>query len=406
MTKRRGRAGQAKGQKETDAERLPPVIISPPARLLGDHFYTLLLVGGLLAVLVGWQIAEKLRFGTSISPLLWAFESLGLLLLALPLAGWLFMRAEVRAVLRQRRTQEEAHVVVRAARRSLQRADSTLDAPARQTIEAAASSVEKAQATGDAAELAEALGQLEDALDVHLPRVRRATAQANYVSIVIWVLAVLFFRSFVAEAFKIPSGSMIPTLQVGDQIFVNKFIYGLRVPGVDYLWPNLNWKFGMDLRKPRRGEVAVFKFPTDPTEDFIKRIVAVENDTLEIRDDVLHINGVPMPRKHLDGDCAYEDFDEKSDRWQHRLCEAWQETLGEHTFTTYHDRDAAARSWPQVKVPPRHVFVMGDNRDNSNDSRFWGFVPVELLRGKAMVVWWSSGEPEGIRLKRFGKTIE
>src|SRR4029077_6359438 len=122
---------------------------------------------------------------------------------------------------------------------------------------------------------------------------------------------------FVVEAFKIPSGSMIPTLQVGDHIFVNKFIYGLRVPGT-------NIKFGMTVRKPRRGEVAVFKFPKDPDKDFIKRIVAVEGDTVEVRDTQLYVNGVPRPRVHLDGTpCEYEDFEELTGRWEHRVCDAW-----------------------------------------------------------------------------------
>src|SRR5262249_24079637 len=151
-------------------------------------------------------------------------------------------------------------------------------------------------------------------------------------SIAIAVLIALFLRSFVVEAFKIPSGSMIPTLQVGDHIFVNKFIYGVRVP-----WTNI--KVGMGIRKPKRGEVIVFKFPKDQEKDFIKRIVAVEGDTVEIRDNVVWVNGQPTERVHdTQARCEYEDYAEETGRWDHRRCDAWRETMGEHTYQTIFDR--------------------------------------------------------------------
>ena len=251
-----------------------------------------------------------------------------------------------------------------------------------------------------------AVGDLDAALDEHLSFARKSTAREYIEAIGTAVLIALFLRSFVVEAFKIPSGSMIPTLQVGDHIFVNKFIYGIRVP-----WTNI--KFGMGYRKPRRGEVIVFIYPKEPDKDFIKRIVAVEGDTLTIRDNQLVVNGEPVPRSELKGDCSYEDYVEETGRWEQRSCDAWRETVRGRSYTTMYDLHGEIRSnFPMlpegkpVKVPPNSVFVMGDNRDNSHDSRYWGFVPVELIKGKAMVIWWSIGEPEGFRLKRIFKLVQ
>jgi signal peptidase I len=184
----------------------------------------------------------------------------------------------------------------------------------------------------------------------------------------------LLLRSFVVEAYQIPSGSMIPTLQVGDHIWVNKLIYGVRLPFTDI-------KFGTHYREPRRGEIIVFSHPREPDKDLIKRVVAVGGDEVSMRDNVVYVNGVAVARK-AEGPRRYFDFDENDERWLERDGNAYDEELG------------------------GQLFVMGDNRDNSSDSRYWGFVPLNLVRGRAMVVWWSRGQPEGIRLGRFGHLIE
>jgi signal peptidase I len=162
----------------------------------------------------------------------------------------------------------------------------------------------------------------------------------------------------------------------------------------------------MVYRKPRRGEVIVFIYPKEPDKDFIKRIVAVEGDTVEVRDNQIFVNGVGVPRSHVDGDCTYEDFVEETAKWEERSCDAWVETRPNgDKYTTYYDKNGGVHSTRPVTVPKDSVFVMGDNRDNSHDSRYWGFVPFDLIKGKAMIIWWSHGEPEGVRVKRLFKLL-
>ncbi len=200
------------------------------------------------------------------------------------------------------------------------------------------------------------------------------------------VVVALSLRAWVVEAFRIPAGSMIPTLQVGDHLFVNKMSY--------------------QLRGPERGEVAVFVYPLDPSKDFIKRIVAVGGDTVEMRDGRFILNGVDVPHKRVDGDCTYWDFAEAYERWQESHCAAWTETLDGHPYTVYTDPDRTPHDFERVTVPPHHVYVLGDNRDNSSDSRIWGFVPEGNLKGPAKLIWYSSGGPDGaIRMERLGKRV-
>ncbi len=197
------------------------------------------------------------------------------------------------------------------------------------------------------------------------------------------VLAALVLRAFVVQAYEIPSGSMIPTLQVGDRVFVNKLAH--------------------TLSPPRRGEVIVFSHPRED-KTLIKRIVAVPGDLVELRADVLHVNGRPVAREPL-GPRRYHDFDETSGEWLTRDGEAFAEHLDGSAFVTLHEPGGDPARWPRsfgpVTVPPRSVFVMGDNRDNSSDSRFWGVVPYDLIDGEALFVLWSYGRPEGVRFGRL-----
>jgi signal peptidase I len=182
------------------------------------------------------------------------------------------------------------------------------------------------------------------------------------------LLLALFIRTFMVQAFKIPSGSMISTLEIGDHILVNKLAYGIRIPfWEDYL---------VDFQKPRRGDVIVFIYPEDRSKDFIKRVIAVGGETVEIRNKEIYIDGkkvddshaqfrgIPGPPQRCQDDCG------------------------------------------PLTVPENHLFVMGDNRDSSLDSRFWGFVNLDDVRGKAILIYWSwDGGDRWVRWERLGNLI-
>lgn len=193
---------------------------------------------------------------------------------------------------------------------------------------------------------------------------------------VVWVL-----RSFLYEPFTIPSGSMLPTLEVGDYILVNKYNYGLRLPvlGTEIL----------PIGKPQRGDVMVFKFPPKPSMNFIKRVVGVPGDKINFANDTLYINGAVIERKLLSQEPSVEP-------WQ----QYFTEQLGAKSYTIRQEvgRYPAGKSWGYT-VPEGHYFMMGDNRDNSNDSRFWGFVPERNIVGQAVYIW-THKEP-GLHLPSF-----
>lgn len=204
------------------------------------------------------------------------------------------------------------------------------------------------------------------------------------------ILIVLLLRSFLVEPFRIPSGSMIPTLWVGDFILVNKFTYGIRLPIV-------NLKV-IDIGKPQRGDVVVFRFPEDPSTDYIKRVVGLPGDRIEYHDKTLFINGVALPQQYVG------PYTEVSTGVPLPARLEMESINGvEHKIVIHPDYlgrlDAGA--W---QVPEDSYFVMGDNRDNSNDSRAWGFVPERNLVGKAFMIWmnWSSG---GVTWSRIGDGV-
>jgi signal peptidase I len=197
------------------------------------------------------------------------------------------------------------------------------------------------------------------------------------------IVAVLVLRSFVVEPFRIPSGSMMPTLLDGDFILVNKFAFGVRLPV-------LNTKI-LDTGEPRRGEVAVFRYPEDPSVAFIKRIVGLPGDLLEYRDKRLYVNGAPVPAESEGVVNGYEQ----------RL-----EQLGDTRHYIQLSQGQNNRSW-QYTVPAGHYFAMGDNRDNSRDSRYWGPLPEQNLIGKAFLIWmnWDCITFRG-NCNRIGRSIK
>ena len=330
-------------------------------------------------------------------------------------------------------------------------------------LEAAVRDVDAAIAAKDQAQLRRGLPVLDALVDEVIKRPDKSTTRDYIESIVAAILIALALRAVVLEAFKIPSSSMYPTLEINDHIFVNKFIYGLRIP---FTTTKL-----FEWRKPERGEVIVFIQPCEPDRDYIKRVVATEGQTVEVRCNVVYVDGKPVESRLVKGEgCTYDDQDENSLRWSVRECSEYAERVDGHEYRTYHDvlrprRDdqlaregsllsGDGRDFPQLDgvrqppscplqangepvgthnqkpgqivvtkqsagpcepqmhyvVPEGHVFVMGDNRANSNDSRYWGSVPIENIKGKALFIWlsyreWAPLDWSQIRWSRIGNFV-
>jgi len=188
-------------------------------------------------------------------------------------------------------------------------------------------------------------------------------------AIVTALILALIIRTYIVQAFKIPSGSMIPTLLIGDHILVNKFLFGTHIPFTD--------KKILIFRKPEKGDIIVFKYPENPKKDFIKRVVATEGDVIAERDKVVYVNG----------------------------------KLVMEPFVQHYDQNMRFGSDPRdnfgpLIIPKDKVFVMGDNRDQSYDSRYWGFVDIKQVRGKALIIYWSWDPNNWVRFNRIGRLIE
>lgn len=211
-------------------------------------------------------------------------------------------------------------------------------------------------------------------------------------------VVVLLLRSFLAEPFRIPSNSMMPTLLTGDFILVNKFTYGIRLPVLD--------RKVIDLGSPQRGDVMVFKSPTDMVTPFIKRVIGVPGDEIRYQDKTLYLNGNKVPQKLLG---AYTGTGSGAGMtgasWRQELLEG-----APHDILVRERRRGsrlyAERGEGRWLVPAGQYFMMGDNRDNSHDSRFWGFVPDDMIVGKAFVIWFNWDWGHGIDFGRIGDGID
>ena len=201
---------------------------------------------------------------------------------------------------------------------------------------------------------------------------RKSTLREYFESLCVAVVLAFLVRTFIVQAFKIPTGSMEPNLLVGDHLLVNKFKFAPTLTSVE--------KMVLPIDEIKRGDVIVFKYPEDPERDFIKRVIGLPGETIELRNKKVHINGKPLdePYAHFlfppdeEGQPADANFDVR-------------------------------RQYGPVTVPAEHYFMMGDNRDNSQDSRYWGFVKREKIRGKAFLIYWSwNGDTHWLRWRRLG----
>jgi signal peptidase I len=190
-----------------------------------------------------------------------------------------------------------------------------------------------------------------------MPEFKKSTAREYFESIVIAVILALFIRTFVVQAFKIPTGSMENNLLIGDHLLVNKFVFG---PVAGDLERRL-----LPMAPIRRGDIVVFKYPDEPERDFIKRVIGLPGETLEVRHKKVYIDGSPLDEPYV-----------------HFLTPPSTE---QQEVTSFDVRE----QYGPVQIPDGHYFVMGDNRDNSQDSRYWGFLPRGYVKGKALMVYWS-----------------
>ena len=370
----------------------------------------------------------------------------------------------MRSATLDRRVRKEARYLVREARAALL-VKPDLEGKAG-NLATVVDEVGSALTKDDLAGVRRCLPALDSLVDELVKRAPKSTTRDYVESIGAAVLIALALRAFVIEAFKIPSSSMYPTLEIGDHIFVNKFIYGIRIP-----WTSTKF---FQLRDPERGEVIVFMMPCEPDRDYIKRVVATAGDSVEVRCNVVYVNGKAVPNKLVQGEgCTYDDYDEINRKWFTRQCSRYRESAGDFSYDVFHDADRPLRDdraianhgllngdtkdFPKLDgariapscstqpdgeplvaanqkrgelveshpgsvsanaceqqlhyvVPAGHVFVMGDNRANSNDSRYWGSVPVENIKGKALFIWlsyshWSITDWSGIRFDRVGNFV-
>jgi signal peptidase I len=220
----------------------------------------------------------------------------------------------------------------------------------------------------------------------------------NVASLVFALILVFMVRSSIVEAFKIPSGSMIPTLLTGDHIFVNKFAYGIKVPfsDLDLDLPGIGRilkdpVFLMRRDNPKRGDIVVFRFPKDESFYYIKRVVGTPGDTVELRSKILYVNGQEVTKAPIPREEAQDIFDHMQEpRYAPENLEVFRENLtGREHLMMIDKTNFMSENFGPITVPAEQFFVMGDNRDFSNDSRFWGFVPFNNIKGRAMIIWLS-----------------
>jgi signal peptidase I len=327
------------------------------------------------------------------------------------LLGWRLVSKREQTL---RKLRHEARELFHEAERVFQRIPGKLPANAAERITEQAVLVEDASVAADVPRLEKEVRAL-DKLHEDLFGAHRKQSGWETVSGFTKALAIaLLIRTIFIEPYRIPSGSMLPTLEIHDQVFVNKFIYGVRIPFINKVPVQF-------VRPPMRGDVIVFNNPVNTDVDFIKRVVGIPGDRVEVINQVVHINGVPQGHRLINTEFTVRNMDQRSGEWFDEVVSLYEEDLGGVVHAKLQGPGRASERAEPFVVPEGHVFVMGDNRDNSSDSRF-GFgvsprpeyVPYGHIKGKAMVVWLSLGygglfsslfDGTGLRLDRFFEPV-
>ncbi len=307
------------------------------------------------------------------------------------------------------KARKRARLGLKQARRLLKKHGHQIDPAHRAEVQTAVDVLEQAAGARDVVAIYDALKATDERVDERLGHLRKSPTREYVESIAVAVIIALLLRAFIVEAFTIPSGSMIPTLAVGDFLFVNKLAYGVRLPFLNRMLTT--WS------GPDRGDVVVFVYPCDTSLDYIKRVVGLPGDVVYVDPQgFAFVNGELATEDREGAFAGYDDFrgSEPATNNCGPYLDLYQGSFASTHFGALHCSDAhpsqplvdEAQGWDPAtqyrncapdappmrrpwKVPPGHVFVMGDNRRNSADSRFWGFVPVGSIKGKAMFIWLS-----------------
>jgi len=265
---------------------------------------------------------------------------------------------------------KEAQAEIKLTKTLIKKKRKKLDNEKIQLLQTDIMALENTIAKGDLKEILAKEERLVKARDRSMPFLNKSVVREYAEAILIAVVLALFIRTFIVQAFKIPSGSMEDTLLVGDHLLVNKFIYGIKIPFIN--------KNIIDITDPKRGDIVVFRYPEDKNKDFIKRVIGVGGDKIEVKKKQVYVNDEPINE-------PYAEF-----------------KAGETSFFGFQK----GRNFGPFDVPEGEVFVMGDNRDNSHDSRFWGTVDISEIKGKAFILYWSWDRGNSsVRFGRLGNLI-